>query len=104
MTQVETFARQAHELREQGYTIEEIAKAMGHTPKAIERWIRQWGRINEALHTPQPWHAGLDRISACSRVESPRGSSLSMLGKKVSSSRESPKESACSGCQKSIAG
>ena len=56
MPQIETLARQAWQLREQGYAIDVIAEVMGKPASAIERWIGRWPEI--AQNVP-PWHQGL---------------------------------------------
>lgn len=56
MSQIETLARQAWQLREQGFAIDDIADVMGKPTSAIERWIGRWPEI--AQQTP-PWHEGL---------------------------------------------
>ncbi len=63
MTKVEDRCRQAYELNEDGYSIGEIARAMGKPTSAVERWIRQWVKIRQASEAPQPWHAGLDHFT-----------------------------------------
>ncbi|QFU00980.1 hypothetical protein FIU83_04965 [Halomonas sp. THAF5a] len=57
MSRVETLARQAWQLKEQGYAIDDIADAMGKPTSAIERWISRW--IDIAQQMP-PWHEGLN--------------------------------------------
>ncbi|SEL95247.1 hypothetical protein [Halomonas daqiaonensis] len=57
MAQIETLARQAWQLREQGYAINDIANVMGRPTSAIERWIGCWLVI--AGQAP-PWHEGLN--------------------------------------------
>ena len=45
MSQIETLARQAWQLRENGYGIDDIADVMGKPTSAIERWISRWPEI-----------------------------------------------------------
>lgn len=42
MLHIETLARQAWQLKEQGYAIDDIADAMGKPTSAIELWIGRW--------------------------------------------------------------
>ena len=58
MPQIETLARQAWQLREQGHAIDDIADMMGKPSSAIERWIARWPRIAEEV-VPL-WHEGLN--------------------------------------------
>jgi hypothetical protein len=57
MTQIETLARQAWQLRQQGHSIDAIAEAMGRQTSAIERWIGMW---TEIANRASPWHDGLN--------------------------------------------
>jgi hypothetical protein len=57
MSQIEKLARQAWQLKEQGYAIDEIANAMGKPTSAIERWIGRWTEIAQRV---PPWHEGLN--------------------------------------------
>lgn len=57
MSQIETLARQAWQLKEQGYAIDDIADAMGKPTSAIERWIARWTEITQQV---PPWHEGLN--------------------------------------------
>ncbi|MEA3250564.1 MAG: hypothetical protein U9Q35_03135 [Pseudomonadota bacterium] len=57
MPQIDTYARQAWQLRQQGYSIDRIADAMGHPTSSIERWLITWDNIDGS--TP-PWYDGLD--------------------------------------------
>ncbi|MCE0732457.1 hypothetical protein LWH48_06525 [Halomonas sp. G15] len=57
MTQIETLARQAWQLRQQGYSIDDIADAMSKPTSAIERWVMNWARI---VNQAPPWYDGLD--------------------------------------------
>lgn len=57
MSQIETLARQAWQLQEQGYSIEAIADAMNRPTSTIERWLE---RYREMLNRPVPWHDGLE--------------------------------------------
>ncbi len=45
MSLIETLARQAWQLREQGYAIDDSADVMGKPTSAIERWICRWPEI-----------------------------------------------------------
>ncbi|MDI5891817.1 hypothetical protein [Halomonas rhizosphaerae] len=56
MIRVETLARRAWQLKEQGYAIEDIADAMGKPTSAIELWISRWPEIAQQ---EAPWHEGL---------------------------------------------
>ncbi len=56
MIRVETLARRAWQLREQGYAIEDIADAMGKPTSAIQLWIGRWPEIAQQ---EAPWHEGL---------------------------------------------
>ena len=63
MQQIETLARQAWQLRQQGYSIDAIADVMGKPASAIERWIERWPVIAQQL---PPWHEGLNlRVVHC---------------------------------------
>lgn len=65
MPQIETLARQAWQLRQQGYSIDDIADAMGKPTSAIERWVMNWARI---VNRTPPWYDGLDiHTVACLR-------------------------------------
>ena len=57
MAQIETLARQAWQLKEQGYAIDDIADVMGRPTSAIERWIGHWTMIAQQV---PPWHEGLN--------------------------------------------
>ncbi|TLF45434.1 hypothetical protein FEI13_18255 [Halomonas urmiana] len=57
MSQIETLARRAWQLKEQGYAIDDIAALMGKPTSAIERWISRWTEI--ARKVPE-WHEGLN--------------------------------------------
>lgn len=57
MLHIETLARQAWQLREQGYAIDDIANVMGRSTSAIERWICSWTEIADQA---PPWHEGLN--------------------------------------------
>lgn len=63
MTKIEVRAKQAYELSEEGYSVDEIARAMGQTSLAIERWIRQWSRMTDTSNDLQSLHAHLDRVT-----------------------------------------
>ena len=56
MLHIETLARQAWQLKEQGYAIDDIADAMGKPTSAIELWISRWPEIAQQA---SPWHEGL---------------------------------------------
>lgn len=56
MPQIENFARQAWQLKEQGYAIDDIADVMGRPTSVIERWINHWPEIEQQV---PPWHDGL---------------------------------------------
>src|SRR5690554_149842 len=65
MHHVETLARQAWQLRQQGYSTDAIADAMGKPTSAIERWILQWANI---ANSAPPWYDGLHiHIVSCLR-------------------------------------
>jgi hypothetical protein len=65
MHQVETLARHAWQLRQQGYSIDAIADAMGKPFSAIERWILRWASI---ASSEPPWYDGLHiHIVSCLR-------------------------------------
>lgn len=57
MSQIETLARQAWQLKEQGYAIDDIADAMGKPTSAIELWLDRWPEIAQRV---PPWHEGLN--------------------------------------------
>jgi|GEM_PF-6401581 hypothetical protein len=57
MPQIETLARQAWQLKAQGYAIDDIADVMGKPTSAIERWIGRWTDIDQQV---PPWHEGLN--------------------------------------------
>ncbi|MCL7942263.1 hypothetical protein M8009_18450 [Halomonas sp. ATCH28] len=56
MLRVETLARRAWQLKEQGYAIDDIADAMGKPASAIELWLGRWPEIAQQ---EAPWHEGL---------------------------------------------
>jgi hypothetical protein len=56
MPHIENFARQAWQLKEQGYAIDDIADVMGRPTSVIERWINHWPEIEQQV---PPWHEGL---------------------------------------------
>ena len=53
MPQIENFARQAWQLKEQGYAIDDIADVMGRPTSVIERWINHWPEIDQQV---PPWN------------------------------------------------
>lgn len=57
MLRIETLARRAWQLKEQGYSIDDIADVMGRPTSAIERWIVSWNDIAQQV---PPWHEGLN--------------------------------------------
>ncbi|MGM0914290.1 MAG: hypothetical protein ACQEXC_09715 [Pseudomonadota bacterium] len=56
MIRIETLARRAWQLKEQGYAIDAIAAAMGKPTSAIELWISRWPEI---VQQEASWHEGL---------------------------------------------
>ena len=65
MYRIEDYVRQAAQLSEQGYSIDEIARAMHRSTMTIERWLVLWEEICEL---EPPWFSGLDPATvACLR-------------------------------------
>jgi hypothetical protein len=67
MPQIDTFARQAWQLRQQGHTLRAIAEALGKSPRSVERWISEWDAISSG---EKPSFQGLEyqTVSALRRT------------------------------------
>lgn len=65
MFQIEDYVRQAAQLSEQGYSIDEITGVVRRSTMTVDRWLVLWEEICEL---EPPWFSGLDPATvACLR-------------------------------------
>lgn len=89
MSQIEILARQAWQLHQQGYDVEEIADAMGRPTSSVERWLINWEEMSERL---SPWHEGLElsTVSSLKRAGIDSGEALLAAWERGEIQRGSP--------------
>ncbi len=65
MSQIETYARQAWQLSQQGHSLGAIATVQGKSPKTVQRWIAVWKQV---CRREPAWYEGLEMsIVSCLR-------------------------------------